>query len=61
MSVPHPEALELPIMVERTTQRPHARYVYIMRHMPTLARPQHDGDNIYIRKGIYRCLILDHD
>ena len=56
MSVPLLEALELPITVERTTQKPHAEYVY-QRKGVTLSRRQSSVYTLLI--GIYRCLILD--
>ena len=50
------EALELPISVERTTQKPHAEYVY-QYHSVTLTRRHSNGYTLLI--GIYRCLIPD--
>lgn len=58
LPVLHSVALELPISVERTTQRPHAEYDYTL--MSIASGNTHHVKNTY-PIGIYYCLILDRD
>ena len=58
MSIPLVEALELPITVERTTQKPHAEYA----NTPSADTHASVGSEyVHIHLGVYRCLILDSD